>query len=293
MDKILELRAPAKINLWLEVLRKRSDGYHDLSTLMIPLDWGDDVVVEAGKSGITLECSDKTLGADESNLAYRAADTFFRALEKKRREPGIGVRLKLTKRIPVGAGLGGGSSDAAAVIKGLNLLLGKPFPRKELMKMALSIGADVPFFIEARPALATGVGEKLRFLKTGGDEPEIPPLWFVIVKPDFEISTGEAYARIKLTKKMDRISISCLRQIRTDLPRVIRNDLESVVLRFHPEISEIKRRLVEEGALAALMTGSGSAVFGVFDNPGEACRVKEKLSWRWPGYFLIVARGAY
>ena len=293
MDKTLTLKAPAKINLWLEVLRKRSDGYHDLSTLMIPLDWGDDVVVEAGKSGITLECSDKTLGSEESNLAYRAADAFFRAMEKQHGKPGSGVRLKLTKRIPVGAGLGGGSSDAAAVIKGLNLLLGKPFPRKELMKIALSIGADVPFFIEARPALATGVGEKLRFLKTGGNESEIPPMWFVIVKPDFEISTGEAYARIKLTKKMDRINISCLRQIRTDLPRVIRNDLESVVMRFHPEIGEIKRRLVEEGALAALMTGSGSAVFGVFEDPGKAFEVKEKLSGRWPGYFLIVARGAY
>ena len=293
MKKNLKLLAPAKINLWLEVVRKRPDGYHDLSTLMIPLDWGDEIILGVAEEGISLRCSDKTLGEDKSNLAYRAAETFFEALRKEKLDLISGIRIELVKKIPVGAGLGGGSSDAATVIKGLNILCGKPLSHDELLKLALFLGADVPFFIEARPALATGVGEKLRYLKTRGEDREIYPMWFVIVKPDFEVSTAEAYSKIKLTRRKDRISITCLRDFRTSLPRVIRNDLEEVVLQVFPEIGRIKKALLEEGAIVASMTGSGSAVFGVFVDEPKAVEVKEKLARRWPEYFVIAARGAY
>ncbi len=293
MKKVLTLKAPAKINLWLEVLGRRPDGYHDLSTLMIPLDWGDDIILEIGCAGISLMCTDKTLGEDDRNLAFRAARVFFHHLKERRGNQECGVRVQLVKRIPIGAGLGGGSSDAAAVLRGLNILLEKPFEKRELMHMALSLGADVPFFIEARPALATGVGEKLRFLKTEGKDAEIPPLWFVIVKPDFEISTREAYSKIKLTRKKDRISIACLQGSRMRLREVIRNDLEQFALLAHPEIGLIKRTLIEKGAVAALMTGSGSAVFGVCENEVEAIRIRNSLAELWPEYFVFTARGAY
>ncbi len=294
MRKILKLRAPAKINLWLEVLSKRPDGYHDLSTLMIPLEWGDDLVLEKTKEGIHLECSDKKLGEGRTNLAYRAAEVFFAALGDKHFSGAIGgTRIKLIKRIPVGAGLGGGSSDAAAVLKGLNELYGSPFEAVELIDLALSLGADVPFFIEARPALATGVGERLKFLETKGKNAEILPMWFVIVKPDFEVSTREAYGRIRLTTTKDRINITCLRNFRSNLHEIIRNDLEEVVIGLFPEVGNIKKVLGEQGAIAASMTGSGSAVFGVFSKESEAVEVSKKLARRWPSYFVLATRGAY
>ncbi len=289
----MKLKALAKINLWLEVLRKRPDGYHDLSTLMIPLDWGDDIYIRSGCTGIEFDCSDKELGEDERNLAYRAAKIFFEELRKRGRKKRGGVFIKLVKKIPVGAGLGGGSSDAATVLKGLNLIFGEPFALKDLMKMALSLGADVPFFIEARPALARGIGEKLRFLKTEGEDAEILPMWFVVVKPDFEVSTSEAYSKIKLTREKDRISITCLRKFQTLLPSVIRNDLEEVAIEMYPEIGDIKKALVEEGAIASLMTGSGSAVFGVFESESDALRVRDRMCERWQRYTVFAARGAY
>ena len=291
MNHILKCLAPAKINLWLEVLQKRSDGYHDLSTLMVPLDWGDVITLKPFSNGIFLECSDPQLPTDDTNLAYQAAKLFFSLVPQVAFD---GVQIDLIKKIPVGSGLGGGSSDAAAVLKGLNFLSGGILSSRQLSEIALSLGADVPFFIEAQPALATGIGERLRFMRTSGPFPELPRFWFLLVKPDFSISTAWAYNNLELTKNRVRIKISHLQDRSFDLGKILINDLEPVSIKRFPQIGRIKRTLVREGAKAALMTGSGPTVFGVFETQREVFAVKHRVKTIWPRqYQLFTVRGKY
>ena len=158
---MIQIIAPAKINLFLQVTGKRPDGYHELFTLMCPLGLADRIRLDPAGSGIRVTCSDPAIPADTTNTTYRAAEIFLRNLTKRHHPPLTGVEITIDKRIPVGAGLGGGSSDAAAVFRGLNRLLGYPFQLAELMELGREVGADVPFFIFGQPALATGIGERL------------------------------------------------------------------------------------------------------------------------------------
>ena len=258
MEKI-SLKAPAKINLYLKVLGKRDDGYHEIESLMQAIDIYDQITL--GRSDvIEMTCDDPALPVDESNLAFKAA------LVMQERFYFPGVKIDLQKRIPWGSGLGGGSSDAAFVLRGLSRLYGLSPSADDMLRMAMEIGSDVPFFLSSGQALVTGRGEKIRsiFLPRNYD--------IVVIVPPVTSSTAEAYAgaRISLTKPgplvllEKRINVSRFNR----LVESFSNDLEEAVLRKSPEFAELKRVLSEAGAFLSSMTGSGSAFFGIFPHGG-------------------------
>lgn len=252
--------APAKVNLFLQVLGKRPDGYHELATLMQKIELSDRILFEAGGRGIQIECPGSPLPADETNIAYKAAAVLFNHIND---QPGI--RITIEKRIPAAAGLGGGSSDAATVLKGLNELFGYNLNREELISLGEKIGADVPFFLVDGTAWAFGKGERLETAEN------IPAMWLVLVNPGFEVSTKSVYEGLKmgLTKGGLKFSIPKFFSIQ-DIAQGLRNDLERVTLKRHPVLAQIKEHLVRCGAIGALMSGSGPTVFGIFTGQKEA-----------------------
>ena len=265
----MECRACAKLNLYLDITGILPDGYHSLCSVMQSIDLYDTVNVEVADT-ITLSTDRPYIPTDERNTAYKAAKLFFEAT-------GIngGADIKIKKIIPVGAGMAGGSADAAAVLNLLNILYGMPLSNEELSQVALKVGADVPFCLEGGTMLAEGKGEKLTGL------PKLPKCFFVVVKPDFSVSTKDAY------KMFDEQGGDCpavdgiLRALeRKNIKEVcanMGNDLERCIASAHPQVDEIKHKLHQLGAIGSMMTGSGSAVFGVFDNIGLAQRAADVL----------------
>jgi 4-diphosphocytidyl-2-C-methyl-D-erythritol kinase len=260
----VKIRAPAKINLSLRVVGRRADGYHLLDTIIVPVSLYDEIELRKRRrmqgrpcNGelIQVLCDHPLVPQDETNLVYRAA-----ALIMKNRPKAEPVWIRIKKNIPVGAGLGGGSSDAAATLIGLNRLLKLRLSVTRLEQMALSLGADVPFFIRHRPALARGIGEKLRPLRG------LPYFWCVIVYPGFPVSTAWVYRNLgeKLTKSSVNTSIATSPKNFDQLTRRLRNDLEDVTFERYPKIAALKRKLLRDGAPGVLMSGSGSSVFGIF-----------------------------
>jgi 4-diphosphocytidyl-2-C-methyl-D-erythritol kinase len=239
----------------------------------------DRIELSAGGDAIRLECSDPALPTDESNLAFRAAQRFFDALG----QPG-GARIRLEKRIPAGAGLGGGSSNAASVLLGLNRLHGAPFSRARLLSLGKGLGADVPFFIFQSPALASGIGERLEAY------PRIPPLTAVVVCPPLSVSTRMVYQNLnlQLTNRSKPPTKAHLKTAAFDPLQHLCNDLETVTLALHPELGAIKRCLIELGALGSLMSGSGSSVFGLFRDRGVARNAADALAGT-PGWGVFCA----
>ncbi|MEJ2154412.1 MAG: 4-(cytidine 5'-diphospho)-2-C-methyl-D-erythritol kinase [Desulfobacteraceae bacterium] len=270
----MELLAPAKINLYLRVVGRRSDGYHELQSLMCCIGLHDTVKLRMGSDQNGISCSDSDLPSDESNLALKAALHFNGALKAETRIVPQNAFIHLTKRIPSGAGLGGGSSDAAAVLKGLNGYYGHPFDQPKIMAMALKLGADVPFFIDGRPALATGVGEVLSPYN------QLPSWGVVVVYPGFGISTAEVFKNLSfgLTKGEKPHRYFPFKQGKFDRDRHLCNDLESVAIRQFPVIGKIKNKLLNQGANGALMTGSGSAVFGLFADLAAAQKAAKAMT---------------
>jgi 4-diphosphocytidyl-2-C-methyl-D-erythritol kinase len=264
----LTLHAPAKINLSLRVLAKRPDGYHEIESLFCPIGLYDRLTLSPCES-IQIRCDAAHVPSDSSNLAHRAATVFLDALQKteRRQAPG-GIHIELCKQIPVGAGLGGGSSDAAAVLKGLNQIQGHPFNNDQLRAMALPLGADVPFFIDARAAVATGIGEALRPF------PNLPNYYVIVIYPGLHIATAEVYKKLnlRLTKTQNKINYFHFTGPQFDVCTHLVNDLETVTENAHPEILEAKSLLRQKGALGTLMSGSGSSVFGLFAVEQEARR---------------------
>lgn len=268
----LTLKSPAKLNLYLNVLRKRPDGYHEIETLFERISIFDDITLRKRKDGITLSSSDKTLPTDERNLAFKAA-----MLLKKKFNVKDGVSIYIRKRIPIGAGLGGGSSNGATVLKGLNSLWRLGLSKPQLMRLGKNLGADVPFFLMDTPmALGYGIGENLKPL------PKLRrPLWHLVVNPGVFVSTKKAYkwADLALTRKKGGAKIlasvlsRCLAvggQEGSSLDRLLYNSLESAVLPAYKEIAVIKDKLKMLGARAVLMSGSGSTAFAVCENEKEA-----------------------
>jgi len=266
---VIEVHAPAKLNLGLEVLRRRADGYHEIETCFVPLRLFDRLWLERGEPGrgIELAVEGAMLPADRSNLVVRAAE---RACEALGAAPEL--RLRLAKNIPIAAGLGGGSSDAAATLLGLEALFARALPADVRAKIALELGADVPFFLEPRPALGRGVGEKLE------DLPGVPEMHWVLVAFPFPVSTAWAYteAARELTLPRDPSSIAALLGP-LGLLSSPRNDLEAVSSKRHPEIREARRALEDAGALATGMSGSGPTVFGRFEDERAARRAAETV----------------
>jgi 4-diphosphocytidyl-2-C-methyl-D-erythritol kinase len=275
----LKLFAPAKVNLHLRVLGRRADGYHLLATLMQPLDLGDELTVAEAGPGLAFSCDRAELSRD--NLAERAALAWCQAAGV---EPAF--RLHLAKRTPVAAGLGGGSSDAAAALVGLNALAGRPLPPQELVRLAAGLGADVPFFLAGVTALCSGVGERVE------PWPAFPALDYVLVNPGLEVSTAWVYGQLDLAWTNPPVVNTIYRPSSGESPLagLLINDLEEVTIKAFPELDGIKRALMQEGALAAMMSGSGPTLFGVFADAAAARRAAARLEDR-RGWWVHPCRG--
>jgi len=268
----VKLLSPAKINLTLEILGARADGYHELRSIIQPIDLFDEVTIasQEGK-GIDLKSTGIPVPADKNNLAWKAASLFR---EKSGQELQIGISIR--KRIPLGAGLGGGSSNAASVMIGLNRLT-DAFSEQELLKLALNLGADVPFFIRSQTAVIEGVGEKINPLRN------FPLFYYVILFPNINTSTEMVYKKWDELNITDRVRDESIdEQIRKfsnrseALPLI--NDLESPAIVLHPEIKAFKQILTSLGLESVLMTGSGSAVYAAFRYQEEAYEIFEYLN---------------
>jgi len=277
----ISLRAPAKVNLRLDILGKRPDGYHEIKTWIYPISLADELHVERVKTPqITVSSASPELPLGEENLAYRAAALFIK--EKGLSE---GVRIKIIKHIPLAAGLGGGSSDAAAVLKAMNILWGKNIPREGLMELGAQIGADCPFFVVGKAAIMAGKGERVLAI--------LPQLeaWMVLINPGLPLSTKQVYEQGKwgLTKQGGETKISMPPQELEKMGKFLRNDLEGPALELLPIIATLKERLREAGAGGVSMTGSGPTVFGLFRTEAEAQQAARDLKME-QGWNCLVAK---
>ncbi len=254
---VIKVLARAKVNLTLDVLGKRPDGYHEVEMVMQSVELHDSLEFSPADRGIEITVEGMDLLPGEDNLVYRAAE-----LMRLRGNVRSGVKVLLKKKIPVAAGLGGGSADAAVTLKALNKMWGVGLSMSELILLGEQLGADVPYCLMGGTALARGKGEQVLRL------PPCPPLGLVLVKPPFSVSTGSVYQAFRFgqtLKKPDNQAM--IEMIRTNdasgIASCLDNALESVTIRMHPEITEIKEKLIEAGALGALMSGSGPTVFGL------------------------------
>jgi 4-diphosphocytidyl-2-C-methyl-D-erythritol kinase len=268
---MISLDAYAKINLSLDVLNKREDGYHNLEMIMQTIQLYDTITISEIPSGVEIECPAKYVPNNSSNIAYKAAEAMINKYKLD-----AGVRIVISKKIPVAAGLAGGSTDAAAVIKGINMLFNLNIGQDELMQTGKSIGADVPYCIMGGTALAEGIGEKLTALTSFNNVP------ILLIKPKIGVSTAWVYKNLNLNKIDERpgtdLLISAIEKRDINfVAQNMRNVLESVTLTKYSIIKEIKEALLENGAIGSMMSGSGPTVFGIFENMEEAKSALNKL----------------
>ncbi len=265
----MRILSPAKINLFLQITGKRPDGYHDLVSLMCCVGLYDTVSLSFGVKETSVSCSHPDVPEDETNLAATAASLFFNTLNIN-----DGVKISIEKQIPVGAGLGGGSSNAAAVFLGLNRYYGYAFSPDKLISMGSSIGADVPFFIFRKPAIVSGIGNKVTAYQ------QLESFKVLLVFPGFGISTAKVYKNLNLGLT------NCKKKLRSFLLNKqsfnpgchLCNDLEPTAASMYPGIFTAKEALLKHGALGALMSGSGSTVFGLFSDFDTAFKANRALA---------------
>jgi 4-diphosphocytidyl-2-C-methyl-D-erythritol kinase len=265
----------AKVNLALDVLGKRSDGYHEIATVMQTVDLFDRLTLETAPT-ISLETDDPALPTDEENLIVRAALLFREASGVEQ-----GARIRLKKRIPVAAGLGGGSSDAAATLWGLNRLWGLRWPRERLLGLAVQLGMDVPFFLTGGPALATGRGERVEPLSGTGSYA------LVLVNPRAPLSTREVYERVPAGWQAEptgarRVAEALATRNAVRVGAALTNHLEAFVAPGFPPVTRMKAALMAAGALGAVMSGSGPTVFGMARSLDHARQIRQRVgraSW--------------
>lgn len=277
----LEKSSPCKVNLLLNVLGKRPDGFHELETIFHPVNFCDIISFARGGNGIQLTCSEPTLPTDASNLAHRAAAKFLEAAKIS-----DGVKIHLEKKIPMAAGLGGGSGNAASTLLGLNELFGSALPMAALETIATTLGSDVNFFLQSKPALATGRGEKVESLS---DFPALRGASFLLIHPGFGISTPWAYkalanfpAALKGTPGRAQKLISSLQT--ADLGtagREFYNSLEAPALDKYPVLGLYQEFLRQHGATVALMSGSGSTTFAIFSHRSKAETALMKFKFKF------------
>ena len=277
MDTIYE-KAYAKLNISLDVSKPREDGYHDMVMVMQTVTLCDDITIRLLESGpVTASSNLRYIPGDDRNLAVKAAKLY---LKKTGREQ-LGAKIHIQKRIPVGAGMAGGSSDAAAVLRGLNTAFGNELSRNDLMILAGETGSDVAFCLLGGTALAEGRGEILTPLRP------FPACFFVICKPEYSVSTPELFQALdKMKIRVHPDTQGLLEAVKTsDLKQICRrmyNVFEDVPDRRMKTIAEIKRKLMNAGAQGAVMTGTGSAVFGIFRDENKAERTAEGLGKEYP-----------
>ncbi|MDX1771350.1 MAG: 4-(cytidine 5'-diphospho)-2-C-methyl-D-erythritol kinase [Planococcaceae bacterium] len=268
---MLYVKAPAKINLTLDVLHKRPDGFHEVEMIMTTVDLADRIGLESREDGvIKIISADRYVPDDQRNLAYQAAK-----LLKDTYNVQAGVSILLEKRIPVAAGLAGGSSDAAATLKGLNRLWNLQLTADQLAEHGAKIGSDVSFCVYGGTALATGRGEKIQEL------PSPPNCWIILAKPSIGVSTADVYGGLKVNEIIHPDTSEMIRAIKEKdyelMCATMGNALESVTLKLYPEVSTIKEQMMKFGADAVLMSGSGPTVFGLVQHESRVNRIYNGL----------------
>ena len=279
---LLECLSPAKINIRLKVVRKREDGYHDLDSIMVPINlWDLLQFYRAPEGEIYLKCKGKPLPCSENNLVFRAAQAFFSASHVKG-----GIDIRLIKAIPIAAGLGGGSSNAAITLTALNRIFGNPLEASKLWLIAKELGADVPFFLDPKPSIARGIGHVLLPIKNW------PLFWYVIFVPPIEVSTSWVYGQLKLglTKKSLPDIFNYLKREDFQISLLLENDLETVTVAAYPEIAAIKALFQKLGAEGTLMSGSGPSVFALFKSREEALGAAKTIKWAKKGEVFVVTQ---
>lgn len=275
MIQSVVLQAPAKINYRLDVIGRRPNGYHDLRMIMQRVNLCDEVAVSLSATpGIRVVCGSSQVPDGEGNIAWRAAHALLELSGSS-----VGIDIAIAKHIPVAAGLGGGSSDCAAVLLGLNDLLGLALSTERLMEIGVALGADVPFFVFQKTALAEGIGELLTPVSS------IPQAWIVLVNPNVPVSTAWVYKNLQLTGKEPLAKLPDSFEDIASLCAVLSNDLESVTIPAFPVIAEIKELLCTLGAAGAMMSGSGPTVFGIFQDRDTACTAAASVRDSHPGWF--------
>lgn len=283
----IETFAPAKLNLSLRVLARETTGYHQIETLFCALELADEIAISRTAGGVSLAVDPPTdrpgaapdLGPIEGNLAYRAAALFLQEAPLDG-----GVHIRLVKRIPAGAGLGGGSSDAAAVLRALNELRSKPIPEHALLELGSRLGSDVPFFITGAPlALAWGRGERIAPL------PPLAPAPVVLAVPPERVATADAYAAFTAagapSPMVVRIPASW-----SDIANLAHNDFEGTVFSSHPRLGAVRAMLEDAGANIARLTGTGSVVFGLFGDAAGAAAAADRITGAYPDIDTIVTQ---
>jgi 4-diphosphocytidyl-2-C-methyl-D-erythritol kinase len=282
MNSITE-KAYAKINLGLDVIRKRPDGYHDVSMIMQTVNLHDTISIKKTKfQSVTVRSNLYYLPTDRRNLVYKAVEVFREHYPIR-----SGLNITLNKRIPVAAGLAGGSADAAATLKGLNRLFQTGLSLEELMQLGIKLGADVPFCLMMGCAHSEGIGEILHPL------PPIPGCKILLVKPDVSVSTKHVYENLRLNEEISHPDISSMIKALKEnnlyaLIPLMENILETVTIKEHPIIEEIKGLMKSKGALTALMSGSGPTVYGIFDNKLKAKQAYDLFKSSDWGYQVIL-----
>lgn len=276
----MKIKAYGKVNISLDVVGKREDGYHLLSMIMQNIDLYDEIEVEKQECGIILECNKSYVPVDNRNLAYKAAEIF-----KERYDIVDGVKINIEKNIPVSAGLAGGSTDAAAVLKVMNKLFNVNATEEELMELGLKLGADIPYCIHGGTALCEGIGEIITPIKPFRDK------IVVLVKPAFGVSTKEVYKNFNLEKvKQHPKTAEIINAIENDdlnfVASNMKNLLENVTLRKHKILIKIKEEMNACGAINSMMSGSGPTVFAFFDDMLKAQRCFEKIKKKYSDVFI-------
>jgi 4-diphosphocytidyl-2-C-methyl-D-erythritol kinase len=285
----LERESPCKVNLLLNILGRRPDGFHELETVMQPVRVNDRLTFSRAGQGLEITCGEAALPTDSRNLAYRAAQLFLQATRIRE-----GVRLHIEKRIPLAAGLGGGSGNAAATLLGLNELFGGPLGPEALHSLAARCGSDVPFFLHSTPALATGRGEQIQEL---GAFPALEGTAFLLIRPGFGIATAWAYQQLarfpealhgrpgRARKLVALLQTEDLKSAGAEFY----NSLEAPALEKYPILALYQEFLRANGAAATLMSGSGSTTFAVLDNLAAAQALAEKFKAKFgPGLWMAV-----
>ena len=266
----MNIKAYGKINLGLDVIRRRQDGYHEVKMIMQTIGLHDDLEINEAAAGINISCDKAELPLNEDNLIYKAAKLLMDEFHIE-----DGVDIKLTKRIPVAAGLAGGSTDAAAALIGLNRLWELNLTRQELMDIGVKIGADVPYCIMGGTVIAEGIGELLTPIKN------CPDCFLLIAKPPVGVSTAYVYKNLKLEDlkhpDIDKLTDCIEKDDLAGLAAGLSNVLETVTIPLHPVIGTIKDMMLEGGALGSLMSGSGPTVFGIYDDEELAGKSLERI----------------
>lgn len=285
MQRQIQLLARAKINLAIDVLEKRQDGFHEVEMIMQSIDLADEITVtcdEANETSINITTKGFEIPTDQRNIMWKAVELLLVKSNSKAK-----VHINITKNIPTQAGLGGGSADGAAVLLAVKKLLNLSFSQEELMRFGAELGSDIPFMFNGGTALATGRGEKITPILSAS------PMWVVLIKPDFGISTAKAYQKIGQVRIIHPDVMAMREQIvqRKPLNHITAfagNVIEQAVRADYPIIDEMKHALTTQGASLAMLSGSGSTVFGLFDQQEKAIRTREQMVRQYDYWCQVV-----